>query len=334
MSRTLLIIRIVFVAVCAFAGWLVCLTIREWDPYQFLAALIGLCLGLLTVLVDVLLRGFSLRGLSAVTFGIAVGSLIAWMVGASPLLEYGDPQIIFLVRLALFIILSYLGTVIALRGRDEFQLVIPYVKFVPHEVDVPLVVVDTSALIDGRIVPICESRFLSAGLVIPQFVVRELQTIADSADPRRQARGRKGLETLNALRRLEHVDLRVVESEVGQGATPEDKLIFLAQTMKAKLLTTDYALAQRAEFQGVPWLNINTLARALRPELQTGERFSVELVKPGREPRQAVGYLADGSMVVVEEADRRIGESVEVEITGILPSAGGKMYFARLAAEQ
>src|SRR5690606_39198136 len=122
-------------------------------------------------------------------------------------------------RLALFVICSYLGTVIALRGKDEFQLVIPYVRFVPHEVEVPLVVVDTSALVDGRIVRICESHFLASALVIPQFVIDALQMIADSPDPARQARGRRGLETLNQLRAMPHVDLRVVESEVGKGIT-------------------------------------------------------------------------------------------------------------------
>jgi uncharacterized protein YacL len=328
-NRTLLAIRLVFVLVSTLAGWLVCYAIAEWDAIRPLGAAVGLSIGVLTVLVDVLLKGFSLRGLSAVTFGLAVGAVIAMLIGSSPLLEYGDKQVIYLVRLALFVVCAYLGTVIALRGKDEFQLVIPYVRFVPHEVDVPLVVVDTSALIDARLVRICEAHFLSSALVVPQFTIDEVQAMAESRDPARQARGRRGLEALNQLRRLPHVDLRVVESEVRQGASADEKLVFLAQSMKAKLLTTDYALAQRAQFSGVPWLNLAALVKALRAELAVGERVSVDLVKPGREAGQAVGYLADGSMVVVDGGAASIGTSVEVDVSSILPSAGGKMVFAR-----
>lgn len=149
---------------------------------------IGLSVGVLVVLVDIFLKGFSLRGLSAVTFGIAAGELIAHLVGGSPLLELGDPSIIYLVRLGLFIILPFLCAVVVLRGKDEFNLVIPYVRFVPHEVETPFVVVDTSALIDGRIARVCQTGFLGAVLVIPRFVFRELQGVAHSASHQTGAR--------------------------------------------------------------------------------------------------------------------------------------------------
>lgn len=329
MNRTLTSIRIVFVSVCVLAGWMVSASVPEWMDYQLNGVLIGFLLGILVVLVDVFLKGFSLRGLSAVTFGLAAGSLVAFLIGTSPLFQFGDPQVVYLSRLGLFILCSYLGTVIALRGKDEFQLVIPYVRFVPHDVDVPLVVVDTSALIDGRILKIRETNFLPSALVIPQFVLDELQVIASARDPSRSVRGRKGLDVLNQLRQLPNADIRIVESEVGKGTTPEDKLVYLAQSMKAKLLTTDYTLAQRAQFHGVTWLNLNALAKALHTEVAAGERFEVELVKPGREAGQAVGYLADGSMVVVDGAAPLIGRRIEVEVASILPSAGGKMVFAR-----
>jgi len=333
MDKTLLPIRLVFILLCGAGGWLVCYTVSDWDDYRVLAAAIGTLLGFLVVLVDILLKGFSLRGLSAITFGLIVGSLTSYLISTSPLLEEGDPQIIYLVRLGLFIVLTYLCTVIALRGKDEFNLVIPYVRFVPHDVDVPLVVVDTSALIDGRIARICESGFLGAALVIPRFVLDELHRVADSPDPLRQARGRRGLEALGELRKIRHLDLRIHESDVTKRSEFDAKLVFLAQSMKAKLLTTDYNLAKMAEFSGVPWLNLNTLARALRPDLVLGETIEVELVKPGKEEGQALGYLEDGSMVVVGNARNRIGSRVQAEITSVLPSAGGKMVFARLPAE-
>lgn len=333
MDKTLLPIRLVFVALCAAGGWLVCYTITEWDDYHGRALVIGLCIGLLVVLVDVMLKGFSLRGLSALTFGIAVGVVIAHLVGTSPLLEEGDPQMIYLARLALFVICPYLATVIALRGKDEFNLIIPYVRFVPHEVDVPLVVVDTSVLIDGRIARVCEAGFLPAALVIPRFVLNELRAIADSSDPHKQARGRRGIEVLNELRKIKNVDIRITESEVTKREDVDAKLVFLAQAMRAKLLTTDYNLAKMAEFHGVPWLNLNSLAKSLRPELMLGERLDVDLVKPGKEEGQAVGFIEDGSMVVVNDARAYIGRRVQAEIVSVLPTAGGKMIFARHVGE-
>jgi uncharacterized protein YacL len=338
MNKTLVAIRLVFVALCASAGWLVSFTILAGDRYRAFAIAVGLCIGLLVVLVDVLLKGFSLRGLSAITFGIGVGLFIAYMVGASPLLEQktsagGDglePSTIYLVRVALFVICPYLAAVIALRGKDEFNLIIPYVRFVPHDVDVPLVVVDTSVLIDGRIARLCETGFLSAALVIPRFILDELQSVADSTDPHKQARGRRGLEVLGELRKIKNLDIRIVDSEVTKQQHVDAKLVFLAQSMRAKLLTTDYNLAKMAEFHGVMWLNLNQLAKALRPELLLGETVEIELVKPGKEDGQAVGFLEDGSMVVVNGAKAFLGRRVTAEIISVLPTAGGKMVFSRL----
>jgi uncharacterized protein YacL len=255
------------------------------------------------------------------------------MVGSSPVLETGDPSTIYLVRIGLFVICPYLAAVIALRGKDEFNLVIPYVRFVPHEVDVPLVVVDTSVLIDGRIARVCESGFLSAALVIPRFVLNELRSVADSPDPHKQARGRRGLEVLNELRRIKNLDIRITESEVSKREDVDAKLVFLAQAMRGKLLTTDYNLAKMAEFHGVPWLNLNALAKSLRPEMMIGERLEVDLVKPGKEDTQAVGFVEDGSMVVVTGGRPHIGRRVQAEIVSVLPTAGGKMIFARHIAD-
>ena len=330
MNKTMLTIRLVFFTLCGACGWLVCYTIEEWDHYRKLAIVIGLLIGGLIILVDVLLKGFSLRGLSAVSLGLGFGTLISYFIGTSPIFRIGEPQTVYLFQLGLFVICTYLGTVIALRGKDEFNLIIPYVRFVPHEVDVPLVVVDTSVLIDGRIAKVCEAGFLNAALVIPRFVLNELQAIADSSDLHRQARGRRGLDVLNELRRIKHLDIRIPESEVTKRADVDAKLVFLAQSMRAKLLTTDYNLAKVAEFHGVPWLNLNSLAKSLRPELMLGETLEVDLVKPGKDEGQAVGYLEDGSMVVVNGGRPLIGQHVSAEVASVLPTAGGKMVFAKL----
>ncbi|MFZ9683227.1 MAG: PIN/TRAM domain-containing protein [Cephaloticoccus sp.] len=330
MNKTLLAIQLVFVALCTAGGWLVCYAIPEWDDHRALAVFIGLSIGVLVVLVDIMLKGFSLRGLSAITFGLAVGAFIAYLLGTSPLFERADEQNIFLARLALFLICTYLCAVIALRGRDEFNLVIPYVRFVPHEVEAPLIVVDTSVLIDGRIARVCDSGFISGALVIPQFVLQELHAVADSTDDQKRARGRRGLEVLNELRRIKHLEIRTPESEVTKPVDVDAKLVFLAQSMQAKLLTTDFNLAKMAEFHGVQWLDLNQLARSLRPELMLGEMVEVDLAKAGKEAGQAIGYLGDGSMVVVEQGQAHIGRRVRAEVSSVLPTAGGKMVFTRL----
>jgi len=311
------------------AGWLVCYTVQEWDAYRGLAATVGLFMGVLVVLVDLMLKGFSLRGLSALTFGLAMGAIIAYLLGTSPLFDQGDPEMIFLARLAMFLICGYLSTVIALRGKDEFNLVIPYVRFVPQEVDLPGIVIDSTVLIDGRIARICETGFISGAVVIPSFVVKELRSIADSPDPHQQSRGRRGLEVLAALRGIKNLEIRIPESEVSKDDV-QAKLVFLAQSTRAKLLTTDYNLSKLAEFHRVNLLNLNQLAKALQPEITVGETLEVELVKQGKEEGQAVGYMSDGSMVVVNGARQYIGRRVEVEIASVLPTGAGKMAFARL----
>jgi len=329
LNKTLFSIRLVFIALCTTGGWLVCYAVSDWDDHRALAILVGFMIGALVVLVDILLKGFSLRGLSAISFGLAVGALIAFLLSTSPLFDRADEQNIYIARLVLFLVCTYLCTVIALRGKDEFNLVIPYVRFVPHEVDVPLVVVDTSALIDGRISCVCEAGFLTGALVIPRFVLADLNAVADATDPQKKARGRRGLEVLNELRRIKHIDIRIPESEVSKREDVDAKLVFLAQSMKAKLITTDFNLAKMAEFHGVSCLDLNQLAKSLRPELMMGELLTIELAKSGKEPSQGVGYLADGSMVVVEGGYEYIGQRVQAEVTSVLPTVGGKMVFAR-----
>ena len=300
---------------------------------------VGMSIAALVILTDILLEGFSLRGLSAITFGLAIGALIAFMISSSPLFEplEDDPDLaetVYLSRLALYVVSMYLATVVALRGKDEFNLVIPYIRFSAQNVENPLAVVDTSALIDGRIAAICESKWVGHALLIPRFVLNELQAIADSSDPARREKGRKGLEVLNRLRKMKHLDLRIHESDVSRAGAVDSKLVYLAEAMKAKLLTTDYNLAKLAEFHGVEWLNITSLVKALNQEVSVGTRVSVELVKPGKDAGQAVGFLPDGSMLVVNGGRPMIGKEVSVEVDSVVASSGGKLVFATFQPEE
>ena len=333
MKKTLLIIRIIFVALCALGSYLVWYSNPDLSPYTVTIFAIGLGLGILTILVDILIKGFSLRGLTTLTFGLAIGAFVAYLIGSSPLFEDADPQTKYLVRLSLFLICMYLATVIALRGKDDFNIMIPYVRFVPNNVESSLVVLDTSALIDGRIVSICQTKFMSAALIVPKFVIEELHKMTDSQDPQKQLKGRKGIEVLNKLKNMPYVDFRIQDLDTQESQHTDSKLIYIAQNLKAKLLTTDYNLAKLAEFHGIDWLNISALSKALNPEICIGQYFDIDVVKPGKESHQGVGYLSDGSMVVVNEAIGYLGQSVTVEVISVLPSVGGKMIFARLQSK-
>ena len=335
MKKTFFLFRLFFLLLSLLGSLLIWYVAQDWSLW--LVLIVGMGIAILVILTDVLLEGFSLRGLSAITFGLAIGALIAYFLENSPLFEplKYDPdlaQMLFLVRLALYVISMYLATVVALRGKDEFNLVIPYVRFNPQNIESQLVVVDTSALIDGRIAAICESKWMGHALLIPRFVLNELQGIADSSDTIRKEKGRKGLDVLNRLRQMKHVDLRIHESDVERAEAVDAKLVFLAEAMKAKLLTTDYNLAKMAEFHGVEWLNITSLVKALNQEVSIGTRVSLELVRAGKDAGQAIGYLPDGSMVVVNGGRAQVGHEVRVEVDSVVPSSGGKMVFATYRA--
>ena len=336
MKKTIYILRAFFLTFSLLACLLLAYVIEDWSLGMVLP--VGMGIAVLVILTDLLLEGFSLRGLSAVTFGLAVGALIAFLLSESPLFEPLEKdqdlaETLFLSRLSLYVIGMYLATVIALRGKDEFNLVIPYVRFSSQIVETPLAVVDTSALIDGRIAAICESRWFGYALVIPRFVLDELQAVADSSDPSRKEKGRKGLDVLNRLRELKHLDLRIHESDVPNRKAVDSKLVYLAETLKGKLLTTDYNLAKLAEFHNIDWLNITALVKALNQEVSVGSRISVELVRPGKDAGQAIGYLPDGSMLVVNDGKNLIGKEVRVEVDSVVPSSGGKMIFASYKPE-
>lgn len=329
MNWNLLVIRVVFVLLSLLGGFLICAVTPEWHALWQQGIFLAGSLACLVIAIDVLLRGFTLRGMTSLTLGLFVGWIAAKLISASPLFEFGDHSTVYLARTTLFLILMYLGAVVALRGKDDFHFIIPFVRFVPQDVGAPLVIIDTSALIDGRIVGLCATKFMPRSLIIPQFVLDELHAVADSDDPQKRVKGRKGLETLSQLRKFTYLDIRIHESDLKHGQSVDEKLIFLAQSLKAQLMTTDFNLAKLAEFQGVEWLNLNALSKVLHAEVVVGERLSVALVKQGKEAGQMVGFRPDGSMVVVEDSRDYLGKTVEAEIISVLPSAGGKIIFAR-----
>ena len=191
--------------------------------------------------------------------------------------------------------------------------------------------VDTSALIDGRLADVAESGFLDLDLIVPEFVLRELQHVADAEDPMRRARGRRGLDVLQALRASTRLPLRVVDDDVPEERAVDLKLVVLARRRGAALITTDFTLNKVAGIRDVLVLNVNDLAHALRPVVLPGETLRVTIVKDGKEPGQGVGYLPDGTMIVVEQARGFSGRTLDVVVTSAIQTAAGKMFFAKPA---
>jgi uncharacterized protein YacL len=225
----------------------------------------------------------------------------------------------------------YLGLTLGIKGKDEFNLVIPYVKFKRQTLREEAVVVDTSSIIDGRILDIVKTKFIEAKFIVPRFVLNELHALADSTDHMKRQKGKRGIEILHLLKKEANIEVEVLDQSVEGVKSVDEKIVKLGQDLDAKVLTTDYNLNRIAQLQGVIVLNINDLANALKPSFVAGQKFSLKLIKEGKEHNQAVGYLEDGTMVVVESARRLIGKTVTIEVTSVLQSSSGRIVFTKLA---
>jgi len=272
----------------------------------------------------------SVSGLSSAVFGLILGLIMAKLVGDAFSLAPMDANVLSRIRVGLTLIFCYLGMVMALRGKDEFNIIIPYVRLRRQDQSQDVILLDTSVIIDGRIVDICKTRFLGGKIIIPKFVLRELQQIADSTDPIKRQRGRRGLEILNTIQNEPGMDITIHEQDFTETSEVDAKLVLLAKLLEAKILTVDFNLNRVASIQGIRVLNINELANALKPVVFPGEEMHIKLIKEGKEHNQAVGYLDDGTMVVVEDARRLIGQDVKVAVTSVLQTQAGRMIFTKI----
>ena len=297
-----------------------------WAWFAIGTAIGGVLVGLETLLHRV--GRISVRGFSAAVFGLLMGLLMAKMVSDAIGLADLEAGTMGLIRVIITWAFAYIGMVQAMRGRDEFNVIIPYVRLSRHDKGDDLFVIDTSAIIDGRIVDLCKTRFLQGRLLVPRFVLRELQALADSSDTMKRTRGRRGLDILHELRSQPHAEVRIHDEDM-PGIEVDAKLVKLAQLVGAKVVTTDYNLNRVAELQGVPVLNVNDLAKALRPVVLPGEALEVKPIKEGKEPHQSVAYLEDGTMVVVEQGRHLIGQTVRGMVTSVLQTSAGRMVFVR-----
>lgn len=224
----------------------------------------------------------------------------------------------------------YLAVTCILRTKDDIRVVIPYVEFSRQLKGPRPLLLDTSIIIDGRIADICETGIVDSPVLIPKFVLQELQDISDSADRMKRNRGRRGMDMLHRLQRSEDVEITIHDAPVEGVEGVDAKLVALAKTMGGRIVTTDFNLNKIAQLHDVPVLNVNDLANALKPMVLPGEVMELKLIKPGEEPGQAVGYLDDGTMVVVDEARERIGHDVEIAVTSVIQTSAGRMVFGKL----
>ena len=328
---TVNLLRVLFITFCAAIG---AIASSELSASMWPGVGLGLLLGFVVVLIDRLLKGFSLRAFSSATFGLLLGWLFSRLLLASQIFAYLPPTTQWAIGLVVYCTFGYLGMMLAMRSnRDEFSLIIPYVRFAREAMQHQPLVIDTNVIIDGRIADLCATGFLSHSLIVPRFVLGELQALADSRDPIKRERGRRGLEILNGLQKSREIELTIHESsgaaeDVDLGV--DARLVRTAKVLKASLLTNDQALCQVARLQQVPALNLADLTRALRPTLVTGDEIELDLVKEGREPHQAVGYLPDGTMIVVNHARPHVGKTRTVIVSSALQTAAGRLIFAEL----
>ena len=325
---TVNLLRVLFVTFCAAIGGMVTV---ETQQNVVPGILIGAVFALIVVLADRLLKGFSLRAFSSATFGLLLGLLFANLLLASDILRYQSEVTQWAARLVVYCTFGYLGMMLAMRSnRDEFSLIIPYVRFARETTQHEPLVVDTNIIIDGRIGDLCATGFLSRALIVPRFVLGELQTLADSRDPLKRERGRRGLEILNQLQSSHEIDLTIHETTGDEQLETDARLVRTAKVLQARLLTNDQALCQVARLQQVPALSLSDLAKALRPSVVAGDELELQLVKEGRETHQAVGYLPDGTMIVVNHARPLMGKTATIVVSSALQTGAGRLIFAEL----
>lgn len=338
-----------------------------------LAFVVILGIGFLVVATDLLVRDKQITTISAVYFGLLLGLLLGNLLtvaiepfipgewtemrqkiqrvdvirtGSGPNAEVQKDVYLFptteksektshlqMMKLMLTVICCYISISVLLQTKDEFRFIIPYVEFSKQVKGNRPLVLDTSVIIDGRIADICDTRFIDTKLIVPRFVLQELQSVADSSDKLKRNRGRRGLDMLKRMQSNSKIDLQMHEAnipELREVAKVDERLVVLAKVLGARVVTNDYNLNKIAQLQGVEVINLNELSNALKSVALPGEVMNVRLVKHGDQPGQGVGYLEDGTMVVVEQGKPHIGQEVPVTVTSVLQTPAGRMLFGRV----
>jgi uncharacterized protein YacL len=311
---------------------------HDYVPTGIAAFGIMFLIATVAVTGDLFVRPKQITTLSSIYFGLLLGLVIGslFSMALEPILAKGSLSIQGLVqpmRLLIILICCYISVSTLLQTKDEFRFVIPYVEFSKQVKGGRPLVLDTSVIIDGRIADICDTRVIDSKLIVPRFVLQELQHIADSADKLKRNRGRRGLDMLKRLQSNPKIELQVHEanlSELRDVQKVDERLVVFAKALGARVVTNDFNLNKIAQLQGVEVINLNEVANALKSVALPGEILNVRLVKPGDQLGQGVGYLDDGTMVVVEQGRSAIGQEVGITVTSVLQTNAGRMIFGRI----
>jgi len=337
------VLRGLFILIMVAVGW-------SYLSLDWLAVAVSLSIGLFFVAVDVLSPRRKLAVFSGVLFGLVVGILIAYglsfavqliidhaaTVMQHPLNGPDKEKLGSFIQLIVAVVTCYLTISFTLQSKDDFRFIIPYVEFKKNTRGARPFLLDTSALIDGRIADVVETGVIGAQLVVPRFILQELQDVADSGDRLKRNRGRRGLDILTRLRNDTRTEVVLYESEdraSGAAAPSDQRLIDLAAELNGRVITADYNLNKVAQLRGVDVINLNDLAKAVKPVVLPGEKMTVRIVKPGESAGQGVGYLDDGTMVVVEQGRQHLNAEVEFTVTSALQTSAGRMVFGRLQSD-
>ena len=285
----------------------------------------------LVVIGDIYAPKKKIDTISSLYFGILIGVLLTYVlsVALAPLLAQSfNPGII---QLLIGLVLCYVCTSVLLQTKDDFRFLIPYVEFVREVKGFKPLILDTSVVIDGRIADLVATEVFDNQLIMPRFALTELQAIADSSDKMKRTRGRRGLDILNQMRSDEKIDLTIFDRDLPElaGQTVDLKLVLLAKHLEGKVVTGDYNLNKVAKLHSVSVINLNEISNSLRPSFLPDETFDIKVVKAGEGAEQGIGYLNDGTMVVIEGARDHIGDQLVVKVTSTLQTNAGRMIFTK-----
>lgn len=326
-----MVIRIIFLFLCALAGLYLFSNGLVVKEYYVLGIGGGLLTAALGLLLENAIRRFPLGVVIGATAGLLSGIVAAGVVGFTTESLFPDLTITRLpIQIFLLLILGYLGMTIGMKTGRELPTRGGAGLVRGSSSETNKKILDTSVIIEGRIADLCETGFLEGTFIIPQFILQELQHIADSSDSMKRARGRRGLDILHRIQKMVDIDVRIVENDYPHIRNVDAKLVALGKEMDAKIITNDLNLNKVAELQGVRVLNINELSNALKPVVLPGEVLRVFILKEGKETGQGVAYLDDGTMIIVDSAKRLIGKNVDVVVTSVLQTTAGRMIFTRL----
>ncbi len=338
------IARLLYLVLCELAGLAIALSSRDIPLWAGLFG--GLFVAGFFIFVESLSKGFTLRGFSTATFGLAVGLLCAFLldsVGIEKLVivavrdingESGDlgEALALALNVTIYASLAFIGAVLALRSnREDFAFIIPYVRFRQDAASGQPLLLDAEVIIDGRVGPLMIAGFFNGRLIVPQFVLDELQTMANSPSAGKRQRGQRGLEVLEEMQQNPGIPISIHDaSGVADDESFQARLVLASKLLSARLITTDENLTKIAHLQSANIINLNDLAEALRPKVVVGENVRLALVRTGKDDHQGVGYLPDGTMIVVNHAISKIGTTQDVTVISTLQTSAGQMVFGEL----